>query len=413
MLQRSKRLEGEDYKQYTWDLPSDVVGFIPTPSPSPGVSSDRQLKSEDFSLLLDPDNRGACMINYREVMNYPKTQLSPRMTATTSISKTSSPRFFMGTPCDAHFNAGYAAEPVQKTFLYTSPCAPQQCIMCGRSDVDIPSQNKNICKQCDSAFWLHVSCRFVFKFCKGCKNFFPLSEFKEKPDGTKCVRCRERVKNHYQQKKLSQQPLAPPRSHSLLKREISSAEETSLPLVKKRALSFANDVESSARSSSSDHSLFSPDTIRQDAELTRDENSSFIDSVCTSGRKPPKLQKYHNNEPAGSKGSYSELRKENRDTENLSFIQSTPMNKKIDFSLYSTSVMATPSTSSSDSSPINAVLNIQLAAQAPTTMKPFSPGEQTGALHCSKEDWQWDPDRNPLMRLASLLTSDETARKIA
>lgn len=349
------------------------------------------------------------MINYREVMNYPKTQLSPRMTATTSISKTSSPRFFLGTPCDAHFNAGYAAEPVQKTFLYTSPCAPQQCIMCGRSDVDIPSQNKNICKQCDSAFWLHVSCRFVFKFCKGCKNFFPLSEFKEKPDGTKCVRCRERVKNHYQQKKLSQQPLAPPRGHSLPKREM---EETSLPLqpiIKKRTLSFANDVESSARSSSSDHSLFSPDTIQQDAVC-----SSFIDSVCTSGRKPPKLQKYHNNEQAGSKGSCNERRKENRDHENLSFIQSTPMNKKIDFSLYSTSVVATPSASSTDSSPINSVLSIQRTAQALPTMKPFSPpGELTGALPCSKEDWQWDPDRNPLMQLASLLTSDETARKLA
>lgn len=78
---------------------------------------------------------------------------------------------------------------------------PSQCIMCGRCDVLIPCQNKNICKLCDSAFWLHLSLQKVFKFCKGCKNFFFLEEFTDKPRGTKCEKCRQRGKELYHMKK--------------------------------------------------------------------------------------------------------------------------------------------------------------------------------------------------------------------
>jgi hypothetical protein len=92
---------------------------------------------------------------------------------------------------DPHSIAGY-----QKA-------VPNQCIMCGRSDVIIPTQNKNICKFCDSSFWLHIHYKAVFKFCKGCKNFFFLEEFTDKPRGTKCEKCRERGKELYHLKKAA------------------------------------------------------------------------------------------------------------------------------------------------------------------------------------------------------------------
>lgn len=41
------------------------------------------------------------------------------------------------------------------------------CIMCGSSDSNIPSQNKRVCKECDTCFWLWVEHQVVFKFCKG------------------------------------------------------------------------------------------------------------------------------------------------------------------------------------------------------------------------------------------------------
>lgn len=78
------------------------------------------------------------------------------------------------------------------------------CVMCGGTEVEIPSQNKNICKSCDSSYWLHLTGQYVFKFCKGCKNFFPLIEFKDKPEGTKCYKCRERGRSHYLAKKQKQ-----------------------------------------------------------------------------------------------------------------------------------------------------------------------------------------------------------------
>lgn len=77
----------------------------------------------------------------------------------------------------------------------------QHCVMCGRQDVHIPSQNKNVCKSCDSCFWLHHVWNVVIKFCKGCKNFFVLDEFQDKPEGTKCKKCRQRGRENYLQKK--------------------------------------------------------------------------------------------------------------------------------------------------------------------------------------------------------------------
>ena len=42
-----------------------------------------------------------------------------------------------------------------------------RCVMCGVTDAAIPTQNKNVCKSCDSVPWLVKSPEVVVKFCKG------------------------------------------------------------------------------------------------------------------------------------------------------------------------------------------------------------------------------------------------------
>lgn len=52
-----------------------------------------------------------------------------------------------------------------------SPCGAStnhsRCVMCGVTDAAIPTQNKNVCKACDSVPWLLKSPEVVVKFCKG------------------------------------------------------------------------------------------------------------------------------------------------------------------------------------------------------------------------------------------------------
>lgn len=40
------------------------------------------------------------------------------------------------------------------------------CVMCGLKG-NIPSQNKDVCKSCDTVFWYHRKLDVVIKFCKG------------------------------------------------------------------------------------------------------------------------------------------------------------------------------------------------------------------------------------------------------
>lgn len=75
------------------------------------------------------------------------------------------------------------------------------CVMCGRSGDDpavtIPSQNKDVCRDCDVSYWLLLRHSVMIKFCKGCKNFVTLAEFAEKPEASKCGRCRQRGRDNY------------------------------------------------------------------------------------------------------------------------------------------------------------------------------------------------------------------------
>lgn len=90
-----------------------------------------------------------------------------------------------------------------------SSCRDLSCIMCGASDVSIPSQNKKVCKNCDSSFWLWTRHQVVFKFCKGCKNFCFLADFDDRPEGTKCTKCRQRSREWYHSKKGSEDNASP------------------------------------------------------------------------------------------------------------------------------------------------------------------------------------------------------------
>ena len=69
------------------------------------------------------------------------------------------------------------------------------------SKCEIPSQNKDVCKVCDSSFWLHQKLNVILKFCKGCKNFACLDDFSDKPDASKCTKCRERGRTNYLSRK--------------------------------------------------------------------------------------------------------------------------------------------------------------------------------------------------------------------
>ena len=44
------------------------------------------------------------------------------------------------------------------------------CVMCGRikgTECEIPNQNKDVCKSCDSAYWRLLRDDAIIKFCKG------------------------------------------------------------------------------------------------------------------------------------------------------------------------------------------------------------------------------------------------------
>lgn len=87
------------------------------------------------------------------------------------------------------------------------------CVMCGRQPnstdmtgnapgmIVIPRQNKDVCRECDKALWLHAESSMYFKWCKGCKRFRNLTAFAEKLAASKCDRCRERGRQGYMRRK--------------------------------------------------------------------------------------------------------------------------------------------------------------------------------------------------------------------
>jgi len=82
-----------------------------------------------------------------------------------------------------------------------------RCVMCGKAPQEgesgtvIPQQNKDVCRDCDKALWVHGETRTYFKWCKGCKRFRNIVAFSEKLDASKCNGCRERGRRSYLQRK--------------------------------------------------------------------------------------------------------------------------------------------------------------------------------------------------------------------
>ncbi len=61
----------------------------------------------------------------------------------------------------------------------------KSCVMCGLPNIGeggcfIRRQNKGVCTNCDSGFWIHKSTGCLIKWCKGCKNFLYASKFGRK-----------------------------------------------------------------------------------------------------------------------------------------------------------------------------------------------------------------------------------------
>jgi len=95
--------------------------------------------------------------------------------------------------------------------------AAHRCVMCGfegrppwkdgsnkRMDegiVIIPTQNKDVCKTCDTLTWKHMESGVLFKWCKGCKRFHNLAAFAGKLKASKCDASRARGRASYMRRK--------------------------------------------------------------------------------------------------------------------------------------------------------------------------------------------------------------------
>jgi len=71
------------------------------------------------------------------------------------------------------------------------------CVMCDETEYPIPSQNKGVCNNCDSAVWIFSSTGMQIKWCKGCKNFRKWLDFGEKGYSSKCQNCRTSQAQRY------------------------------------------------------------------------------------------------------------------------------------------------------------------------------------------------------------------------
>ena len=95
--------------------------------------------------------------------------------------------------------------------------AAHHCVMCGREGrappkpgdpppakpdvVIIPTQNKDVCKICDTVTWKHAPTQAYFKWCKGCKRFHAIHAFAGKLKASKCDESRARGRAGYMRRK--------------------------------------------------------------------------------------------------------------------------------------------------------------------------------------------------------------------
>jgi len=71
----------------------------------------------------------------------------------------------------------------------------------GNEIVIIPTQNKDVCKTCDTVSWRFQQTGAFFKWCKGCKRFHKLASFAGKLKASKCDDSRARGRAGYMRRK--------------------------------------------------------------------------------------------------------------------------------------------------------------------------------------------------------------------
>jgi hypothetical protein len=64
-------------------------------------------------------------------------------------------------------DAGFGYQDVINFKRAQNPRSGHHCVMCGDKKAIIPSQNKDVCKTCDTGFWVIKATQIVVKFCKG------------------------------------------------------------------------------------------------------------------------------------------------------------------------------------------------------------------------------------------------------
>ena len=82
-----------------------------------------------------------------------------------------------------------------------TPATPPPMPPIRRGGAVIPKQNKDVCRECDKATWVHASTGCYFKWCKGCKRFRNLRGFAGKLAASKCDGCRARGREGYMRRK--------------------------------------------------------------------------------------------------------------------------------------------------------------------------------------------------------------------
>ena len=144
--------------------------------------------------------------------------------------------------------------------------------MCGSVGKQIPAQNKQVCRDCDSAFWFLKDQDVVVKFCKGCKNFSPLGCFTDKPLASKCGKCRQRGKNTY----LAKKGFAPVEDHDDLGTGMGSVYTPG-------AAAVVSTLDAVVTSSSSSASASSSSSSSATTGMKRSRLASFGDSEKAGG----------------------------------------------------------------------------------------------------------------------------------
>jgi hypothetical protein len=199
---RSRRLDGVAYRNFRWSLSVPVPASVSETSAASSSLEGIHVKMENTT--SSPGATGGASGE----RTTPGMPVAPNVFSTPSHSSSSSSNFQQNQSAPAVTMTGNIVIVNHKEVTNYVKIDPrlsklQHCVMCGNSGkvVKIPSQNKNICGECDSSFWFFIPWEVVIKFCKGCKNFFLLEEFSEKPEGTKCKKCRQRGRENYLTKK--------------------------------------------------------------------------------------------------------------------------------------------------------------------------------------------------------------------